>query len=281
MSHTRIQPALILALLLAGCPAGTVPVPPPKPADAGIDFGDAGGWTFDEAGAPLPDGGAPKPDVPSPDSLALDLPAACPFGNLFDTLPALPKLCRPFAIPTATPAVADPPECQSQPQVTLGSGNDTYDGTGTVKDDVRGMDGDDTIRGMECSDWINGNAGNDWLNGNMGNDTVRGGAGNDTVYGGIGNDELWGDTDDDFLSGDLGDDRYNFAEGDGHDVIDETGGMDTLVCAASSGRPRARILAWVQLGSDLQLTMSGGGSVTIKRYFTDPNASIDLIINCQ
>ena len=210
-----------------------------------------------------------------------DNDCSCPFGNLFDSVPTLPTLCRPFAIPAATPAVADPPQCQSSPQVTLGSGNDTFDGSDTVKDYVAGLDGDDTIRGLGCSDTLNGNAGNDWLNGNAGNDSVRGGAGNDTIYGGSGNDTLAGDTNDDFLSGDFGDDTYNFAEGDGNDVIDETGGMDTIACVASSGRPRARIVAWSQVGSDLRLTMSAGGSITIKRYFSDPNASIDRIVDCQ
>ena len=220
---------------------------------------------------------APPDGEPAP---KVDQGQVCPFGNLFDGLPALPPLCRPFAPPAPTPPPPDPPGCQQGTQVVLTAGSDTFVGMDSVKDIVLGMDGDDVIKGMGCSDEINGNVGNDQVNGNMGNDIVQGGQGNDILHGGADNDQITGGGGDDQLHGDLGDDEYYFSEADGHDVIEETGGYDRLICAPIYGRPAARLLGWQRAGDDLVLHLSGSSSVQVKGYFANPAASIDAIVGC-
>jgi hypothetical protein len=282
------QTLVVLAMFLLGC-TGSSTVPGPGNADqgSGLAFGDGGpGLPAADSGAPAapgpgtPDGAVVQPDL-VPWAVPDGPPASCPFGNLFATLPSLPPLCRPFPAAQPTPAPADPASCQSTPKVVLSAGPDQFVGTDTVKDWVSGMDGDDIIKGMGCSDQINGNKGDDWINGNMGNDTIHGGQGNDTIHGGQGNDTIWGDIGDDTISGDIGDDQYYYAEGEGNDVIEETGGHDTIICAPNYGQPKARLVGWSRVGNDLLLLMSGSGSVRVKDYYSMPDRSIDMVVGCQ
>lgn len=92
--------------------------------------------------------------------------------------------------------------------VTLGAGNDTYDGRA----------GNDRIRG---------GAGNDRLNGGAGNDIVDGGAGNDIVAGGIGADRLTGGLGTDRLAGGAGNDALNVRDGKAGDIAACGPGRDT------------------------------------------------------
>ncbi|ASX25955.1 calcium-binding protein [Candidatus Williamhamiltonella defendens] len=78
-----------------------------------------------------------------------------------------------------------------------------------------------TLHGGDGNDRIiaTGN-GNKWLYGDAGNDTILAYEGNNFIYGGTGND---------FLSGGGGDDVYLITPNDGHTVIEDTGGNDTLI----------------------------------------------------
>lgn len=84
-----------------------------------------------------------------------------------------------------------------------------------------GQDGDDPSdniavnldgTGNEVGNVITGNSGNNRLDGVEGPDTIIGGAGDDTIIGGVGDDSLTGGT---------GADQFDFASGDGDDVISD------------------------------------------------------------
>jgi Ca2+-binding RTX toxin-like protein len=111
---------------------------------------------------------------------------------------------------------------------------------GTAFDDViagdaganrlRGEGGNDTLDGRSGNDTLEGGDGDDTLLGYLGNDTLDGGDGDDILQGDLGNDSLRGGTGSDRIEGGSGDDTYNYAVGDGLDVIVESvdGGQDTL-----------------------------------------------------
>ncbi|EIM25786.1 Calx-beta domain-containing protein [Microvirga lotononidis] len=98
-------------------------------------------------------------------------------------------------------------------------------GTGTAKDIIKGLAGDDqlygengddslvggdgldSLYGGNGNDTLKGDAGKDFLKGDAGNDKMYGGLGNDVLYGGKGNDLLKGDADDDVLYGEEGNDK--------------------------------------------------------------------------
>ena len=75
------------------------------------------------------------------------------------------------------------------------------------------------ILGTGKADKIIGSASNDTLKGMKGKDNINGGAGNDKLYGGEDNDTLIGGKGNDSLWGDSGADTFNYADGDGKDVI--------------------------------------------------------------
>ncbi len=242
--------------------------------DGGADGGQAPG----HEDGPLPG----SPDTAPPTNADTGPGATgCPNGNLLAAYPALPALCRPFAPVQPGPLQQEPATCLSTPLVTLSDQPNQFTGTGTVKDWINGMGGDDVLKGMECSDNINGNMGADWISGNMGNDQLRGGAGGDKIHGGAGSDVIYGGGGDDSLVGGLGDDKFFYAEGAGHDTVEDGGGHDTVVCAANGTRPRARLLGWSRVGNDLLLTMSGSGSIRIKQHFAAAVHTLDAIVNCQ
>ncbi len=66
------------------------------------------------------------------------------------------------------------------------------------------------------------------LNGGGGNDKLYGGTGNDLLIGGAGNDTLVGGTGNDVLSGGDGADDYVFNRGDGHDIINDLSGGNSI-----------------------------------------------------
>jgi Ca2+-binding RTX toxin-like protein len=79
-----------------------------------------------------------------------------------------------------------------QGDVHMGSGNDTYDGSGELLGTLYGDRGDDVLTGSSHADIIFGDEGVD--SGNDGNDTLSGGGGNDILSGEGGNDILNGGT---------------------------------------------------------------------------------------
>jgi Ca2+-binding RTX toxin-like protein len=76
--------------------------------------------------------------------------------------------------------------------VSLGTGVDLYQGTGSVSGFVNGEGGNDALTGGAFADRLNGGSENDLLTGNGGNDVLIGAAGNDTLAGGLGKDVMAG-----------------------------------------------------------------------------------------
>jgi Ca2+-binding RTX toxin-like protein len=83
--------------------------------------------------------------------------------------------------------------------VSLGTGVDLYQGTGSVSGNVNGEGGSDTLIGGASADRFNGGSEVDLLTGNGGNDVLTGSAGNDTLAGGLGNDVMAGGANSDFF----------------------------------------------------------------------------------
>jgi len=92
---------------------------------------------------------------------------------------------------------------------TLTGGTITVNGS-TFTNLIAGGQGADTISGTSNADWINGDDGADSISGLAGNDFILGGAGNDTLIGGLGADTLTGGS---------GNDQFQWATGDGTDII--------------------------------------------------------------
>lgn len=156
------------------------------------------------------------------------------------------------------------------------AGDDSISG-GLGFDDTHGNMGADTVSGGGGPDWVVGGQGEDLLfgddgddvvYGNMGADTQYGGAGADWVRGGQANDSLSGGAGDDWMSGDRGDDTISGGAGaDIFNVIGDAGADRVLDFSAADG-DRVKIesgstYATAQVGSDVVITLSGGGQLTL------------------
>ncbi len=141
-------------------------------------------------------------------------------------------------------------------EVVVGYGAQVFSGVGG--------DGDDVLFGNGLANVLQGGAGDDFLTGNENNDTMIGGPGNDTLI-------------------------HNF--GDGHDLVSDVSGQDTL-CFLGRGPFRVDDLATDYLFSrdgsflDISLTLDGGleeGSVRIDTGFNSNNLieSLELWHNGQ
>jgi Ca2+-binding RTX toxin-like protein len=124
-----------------------------------------------------------------------------------------------------------------QGDVTLGSGNDIYRGSGSgiVSGAVSGGGGNDVLKGGRFTDDLLGEAGNDNLRGHAGDDTLSGGDGKDILRGGRDDDTLSGDAGNDVLKGGAGDDELNGGSqkdklygGRGEDILRGGSGNDIL-----------------------------------------------------
>lgn len=115
--------------------------------------------------------------------------------------------------------------------------------------------GNDTLYGSTGNDTLYGRAGNDNLYGGTGNDTLNGGTGNDTLFGGAGNDLLYGGS---------GNDTFNYADGEGDDVVyDYVAGEDVLQINKGIS---VGMISKTELSNDkkdLVFTV-GNGSITLK-----------------
>ena len=99
-----------------------------------------------------------------------------------------------------------------------GTGTDFLFG-GRGDDLVMGGAGRDYLFSSGGNDYLDGGAGSDVLSGGRGNDTLRGGAGDDLIFAGGGDDVISGGQGNDRMFGGSGQDRFDFASGDGSDVI--------------------------------------------------------------
>lgn len=116
-------------------------------------------------------------------------------------------------------------------------GGDRVVGGATV-DRIHGGSGDDVLRGAAGDDLVEGARGDDVLSGGSGRDRVDGGAGTDELTGGSGDDALDGGSGDDTLDGGRGDDTlrggdghdtYEFARGDGIDLVADADGEGEIL----------------------------------------------------
>ncbi|RMF35170.1 MAG: hypothetical protein D6754_13675 [Alphaproteobacteria bacterium] len=113
--------------------------------------------------------------------------------------------------------------------VTLGNGNDVYDGRGgRALGTIHGGDGDDVLFGGDSTTIIFGDKGNDVMRGGPLDDTLAGGAnadflrgrdGDDVLDAGAGRDFIRGGRGDDDLFGGPGTDFFEFRRGSDNDVI--------------------------------------------------------------
>jgi Ca2+-binding RTX toxin-like protein len=132
----------------------------------------------------------------------------------------------------------------------------SYNGTGNNLDNV-----------------LTGASGNDVLNGGNGNDQLIGGTGADTLNGGNGSDVITGGADNDRMTGGNNGDTFVFAAGFGSDVITDFDANGTgtladqdLLDISALGITATNFAANVHildLGNDMQITVDGGGVITL------------------
>jgi len=147
----------------------------------------------------------------------------------------------------------------------LGGDDDIY-GSGSA-DLLEGGDGNDLVDGFGGNDILLGGLGNDNLYGNSGNDAVEGGAGNDTIDGASGNDELYGGSGNDLMAG-----------GDGNDTLQGGGGDDWLSGGAGNDTLRGGAGNDHMVGGagDDNYDLSDGGNTV---YYTELGNGLDHVLN--
>lgn len=110
-------------------------------------------------------------------------------------------------------------------QTALGNAIYNSDNTLVMNDLIDGLDYQPTpgsaLDGDGSNNTITGGSGNDEIDGAAGDDILSGAAGNDQITGGADDDTITGGTGSDYLIGGTGEDTYNYAPGDGYDVVKE------------------------------------------------------------
>jgi Ca2+-binding RTX toxin-like protein len=131
--------------------------------------------------------------------------------------------------------------------VTIKGGTPTVANTGLIG--VFGLGGDDNLSLNEANgalprallfggagnDTLTGGSGNDQLFGQSGNDVLLGKGGVDLLFGGSENDILTGGTGDDQAFGQAGNDRMIWNPGEGTDLNEGGGGIDTVEVNGGNG----------------------------------------------
>jgi len=141
---------------------------------------------------------------------------------------------------------------------------------------LSGSDGDDVIQGTEFKDNIYGFDGNDIIYGGISSDSLGGGSGDDILSGENGNDALWGGTGNDTLNGGIGNDHYQFAAGDGIDIIEDIGGTDVIELDASV---KLEDLEFNQVDNDLiLLNNKTADQIIIKNWAAGADNQIESLI---
>lgn len=125
----------------------------------------------------------------------------------------------------------------------------------------------DVFRGGDLADQLLGGAGSDQLLAGGGNDYLAGGEGADLLHGEGGDDHLIGGRGDDELFGDSGVDRYDYARGDGDDIVHAALGAaapSRLVFGTGVASTDVRLR---RENYDVIALVDGGGSVRIDAFF--------------
>jgi Ca2+-binding RTX toxin-like protein len=113
---------------------------------------------------------------------------------------------------------------------------------------------------------FSGTAGNDTLMGGSGTETLNGNGGNDSFIAGIGSETFNGGT---------GNDSYSVAAGAGTDIINETGGTNTLQFGAGIAIDQ---LWFAQVGADLDISEIGTNSqIIVKNWYSGPANHVQQI----
>ena len=168
------------------------------------------------------------------------------------------------------------------PDYIQGNAGDDSIGAGAGTDTLMGGQGDDAVSGGQGDDLIFGDLGNDSLAGGQGDDRVQGGQGadlvmgdrgNDTLMGGQGNDVILGGDGADYLSGDLGDDVltggagadvFNFAGGQGRDLVTDFGAGDHIRLSLSQAANfQALASHMTTVGADTVITLGAQTIVVV------------------
>ncbi|WP_137700889.1 calcium-binding protein [Marimonas lutisalis] len=153
-----------------------------------------------------------------------------------------------------------------------GDGDDRFNG-GKGRDRIEGQDGDDRLEGRRGHDNLRGGKGNDMLDGGTKNDIMIGGRGRDTLIGGEGDDRL---------SGDAGADLFVFADGHGHDVLqdfepDIPGERIDLSGVTGIGEFADVIATASQEGAHLRIVTGPGSSILLEWLALDDLAPTDFV----
>ncbi|AEP10089.1 hemolysin-type calcium-binding repeat family protein [Micavibrio aeruginosavorus ARL-13] len=173
------------------------------------------------------------------------------------------------------------------------SANETLNGTLTYSggiDTIYGGGGNDTISGYLGSDTLYGGDGNDLIYGGGSSGTyfnetdtnyLYGESGTDTIWGSNGVDHIYGGADNDNLNGRLGADQYYYAQGEGDDIITESGKTDIDILNFDSSIEASEI-SYIRVGNtDLKILINGGtdGSILLSGQFSvsSSDAGLELI----
>ena len=117
-----------------------------------------------------------------------------------------------------------------------------------------------------------GTSGNDTLMGTSGNDSLIGGAGDDYLYGGYGGTDVFdGGAGNDTCIGGMGADTYRFGIGDGHDVIFDSLGIDTIIFGNGITADSLEFrLSTIQYDNGIIISIKEtGDSIRIGNWFAD------------
>ncbi|MGH8374908.1 MAG: calcium-binding protein, partial [Pseudomonas sp.] len=183
----------------------------------------------------------------------------------------------------------------SNDSLSGGDGNDMLDG-GAGNDSMAGGSGDDTYVVAQAADTLSESAG-------AGIDTVRAsiaytlgsnlenleltgtanlaGTGNDLdnrLTGNSGGNTLNGGAGNDWLAGRQGSDTYLYGQGNGSDVIDNSGGLVADLDSIRLTNLHASQIRLNRVGNDLVLTvLASGETLTVSQHFLDADHAIDRI----
>ncbi|WP_068952732.1 calcium-binding protein [Pararhizobium polonicum] len=164
--------------------------------------------------------------------------------------------------------------------ISLGAGNDSYDGslgildgaTGVGTGFVSGGDGEDDILGGKRAENLSGGNGDDDIDGGAGNDQIYGDAGNDQLIGGSGNDYIYGGADNDILDGGSGIDYLSGGTGGDLYLVDNI--ADRVIEAVGEGQDFVftSVSYTLEYGQEIEALVYYPISTTVKSVTLTGNA---------
>lgn len=172
--------------------------------------------------------------------------------------------------------------------MTGGAGDDTYfvDATGDAITEAAGG-GTDTIQTtVSLTTWAANVENMTLLTGSVNtptgtnasglNNVIIGNSAANSIEGGAGDDTLTGAGGSDVLKGGLGADIYRYSFGDGADTIDNVAG-DSLIDRLQFTNMTSSQASFAHVGSNLVITLQGGGSITVSNWYAASANRIDFL----